>query len=110
VEQKGELYLCCAPSQALRNKSLIYAELLPGGLDPMIIAKKIRNEFLSSLNTIDSQQVQSLSLFIQSASIDEFIRTLPNGQSKITSLHREQASKKPISLDGKDNEAIEQSN
>jgi hypothetical protein len=89
---------------------LIYAELLPGGLDPMIIAKKIRNEFLSSLNTDNSQQVQSLSLFIQSASIDEFIRTLPNGQSKITSLHRGQASKKPISLDGKDNEAIEQSN
>jgi hypothetical protein len=75
----------------------------------MIIAKKIRNEFLSSLNTDNSQQVQSLSLFIQSASIDEFIRTLPNGQSKITSLHREQASKKPIS-DGKDNEDIEQSN
>jgi predicted ribosome quality control (RQC) complex YloA/Tae2 family protein len=110
VEQKGELYLCCAPSQALRSKSLIYAELLPGGLDPMIIAKKIRNEFFSSLNTDNSQQVQPLSLFIQSASIDEFIRTLPNGQSKITSLHREQASQKPFSLDGKDNEAIEQSN
>lgn len=110
VEQKGELYLCCAPSQALRNKSLIYADLLPGGLDPMNIAKKIRNEFLSSLDTDNSQQVESLSLFIRSASTDEFIRTLPNGQSKITSLHREQASKKPISLGGKDSEALEQSN
>jgi hypothetical protein len=110
VEQKGELYLCCAPSQALRNKSLIYADLLPGGLDPMNIAKKIRNEFLSSLDTDNTQQVESLSLFIRSASTDEFIRTLPNGQSKITSLHREQASKKPISLGGKDSEALEQSN
>jgi hypothetical protein len=109
VEQKAELYLCCAPSQALRNKSLIYADLLPGGLDPMNIAKKIRNEFLSSLET-DSQQVQSLSLFIQSSTTDEFIRTLPNGQSKITSLHQEKARKKTISLDGKDSEALEQSN
>jgi hypothetical protein len=89
---------------------LIYADLLPGGLDPMNIAKKIRNEFLSSLDTDNTQQVESLSLFIRSASIDEFIRTLPNGQSKITSLHQEKASKKPISLDDKDSEALEQSN
>ena len=76
----------------------------------MNIAKKIRNEFLSSLDTDNTQQVESFSLFIRSASTDEFIRTLPNGQSKIKSLHREQASKKPISSGGKDSEVPEQSN
>jgi predicted ribosome quality control (RQC) complex YloA/Tae2 family protein len=88
VEQQGGLYLCCGPSRAIRNRSLIYADLLPGGLDPMNIAKKLRSEFLSSLDAENSREEQSLSMFIRSTNADDFVRSLPNGQSKVSGMQR----------------------
>jgi predicted ribosome quality control (RQC) complex YloA/Tae2 family protein len=88
VEQQGGLYLCCGPSRAIRNRSLIYADLWPGGLDPMNIAKKLRSEFLSSLDAENSREEQSLSMFIRSTNADDFVRSLPNGQSKVSGMQR----------------------
>ena len=110
IEQNGSFFLCCGPGQAIRDKSLVCADLLPGGLDPMNVAKKIRNEFLSSLDAGSDRQKQALLSFIQSTNADEFIRTLPSGQSKITNLHRESTSKRPVLLRDENSEGLEQSN
>jgi predicted ribosome quality control (RQC) complex YloA/Tae2 family protein len=108
VEQQGAFYLCCGPSRAIRNRSLIYADLLPGALDPMIVAKKLRSEFLSLVHGDNSQLAQSLSMFIQSANADEYIRSLPHGQSKISGIHR--TGSRYASQNDRNNESNEQSN
>jgi hypothetical protein len=76
----------------------------------MNVAKKIRNEFLSSLDSDSDRQKQALLSFIQSTNADEFIRTLPSGQSKIVALYRESTSKGPNSPRYENSEGLEQSN
>ena len=76
----------------------------------MNVAKKIRNEFLSSLDSDNDRQRQALISFIQSTNADEFIRTLPSGQSKIAALYRESTSKRPNLLRYENSEGLEQSN
>ena len=110
TERNGSFFLCCGPGQAIRDKSLVCADLLPGGLDPMNVAKKIRNEFLSSLDSDSDRQKEALLSFIQSTNADEFIRTLPSGQSKIAALYRESTSKGPNLLKYENSEGLEQSN
>jgi hypothetical protein len=96
IEQKGNFFLCCGPIQPIKNRALVSASLLPGGLDPMSAAKKVKNEFISILAG-DTNQKMSLLQFVKNMSLDDFVRTLPTGQSKITNFGRDRADKILIS-------------
>ncbi len=78
--------IVCGPLNAIRKRSLVYASLLPGGSDPMNLAKKIKSEFVRVISEFDS----NLSDYLKRLILDEFIRTLPSGQSKIVSVERGQ--------------------
>jgi predicted ribosome quality control (RQC) complex YloA/Tae2 family protein len=99
VEQKEGYLLCCGPIQAIKNRSLAYASLLPGGLDPMNAAKKVKNEFLSILGGETIEKKSSLSQFVKNISLDDFVRTLPTGKSRMTSFVRIGLDKKTISAE-----------
>src|SRR5215472_11171372 len=79
--------LTCGPSNCIRKRSIVYAQLLPGGTDPNNIAKKIKTELYkaayASTNPGDDKYAQ-LGDFIKSISIDDLIRTIPTGHSKIS--------------------------
>jgi predicted ribosome quality control (RQC) complex YloA/Tae2 family protein len=71
--------LFCGPADAIKKRSLIYSILVPGGSDPANIAKKIKSEFVR-----ESGDDNELAGFIKSLSVDEFVRTIPYGKSKIS--------------------------
>jgi hypothetical protein len=83
--------------QAIKNRSLVYAFLSPGGLDPMTAAKKIKNEFVSKLAGDSDQKKLSVLQFVRSVSLDDFVRTLPTGQTKISNPGRERMDKRLVS-------------
>ena len=98
IEQKENYFLCCGPIRPIKDRALISASLLPGGLDPMSTAKKVKNEFTSIL-AADINQKMSLLQFVKDMSLDDFVRILPTGQSKITNFGRDRADKMLISPD-----------
>lgn len=73
----------CGPADAIRKRSLIYSILLPTGSDPMNLAKKIKSEFVRLAG--DNKELAD---FIKSMSVEEFVRTLPYGQSKVSFTER----------------------
>lgn len=75
--------LVCGPVDAVKKSSLVYSLLLPGTMDPTNIAKKIKNEFIR----VASDHAELLD-FIKTISIDDFVRTIPYGQSKISFTER----------------------
>ena len=75
--------LFCGPADAIKKRSLIYSILVPGGSDPANIAKKIKSEFIR-----ESGDDNELAGFIKSLSVDEFVRTIPYGKSKISFTER----------------------
>jgi predicted ribosome quality control (RQC) complex YloA/Tae2 family protein len=75
--------LFCGPADAIKKRSLIYSILVPGGSDPANIAKKIKSEFVR-----ESGEDNELAGFIKSLSVDEFVRTIPYGKSKISFTER----------------------
>ena len=75
--------LFCGPADAIKKRSLIYSILVPGGSDPANIAKKIKSEFVR-----ESGDDNELAGFIKSLSVDEFVRTIPYGKSKISFTER----------------------
>lgn len=75
--------LFCGPADAIKKRSLIYSILVPGGSDPSNIAKKIKSEFVR-----ESGDDNELAGFIKSLSVDEFVRTIPYGKSKISFTER----------------------
>jgi hypothetical protein len=75
--------LVCGPIDAVKKSSLVYSVLLPGTMDPTNIAKKIKNEFVR----VTSDHTDLLD-FIKTISIDDFVRTIPYGQSKISFTER----------------------
>jgi predicted ribosome quality control (RQC) complex YloA/Tae2 family protein len=85
-KQKEDFFLCCGPLPAIKASSLMYAGLLPGGHDPINAAKKVRNEFVSVLAGSTKQIELSLLHFVKNMSLDDYIRALPTGQSRITNL------------------------
>ncbi len=58
---------------------MVFASLLPGGSDPMNLAKKVKSEFVRVISEFDSD----LADYLKKIVLDEFIRMLPSGQSKI---------------------------
>jgi predicted ribosome quality control (RQC) complex YloA/Tae2 family protein len=79
--------IVCGPSNAIRRRSLVYASLLPGGSDPMNLAKKVKSEFVRVISEFDSD----LADYLKKIVLDEFIRMLPSGQSKIERIERGQS-------------------
>ena len=87
VQIEKKYSIVCGPLNAVRKRSLVFASLLPGGTDPMNLAKKVKSEFVRAISEFD----QSLAEYCKKISLDEFIRMLPTGQSKIERAERGQA-------------------
>jgi predicted ribosome quality control (RQC) complex YloA/Tae2 family protein len=74
--------LMCGPLEAVKKKSIAYCVLLPGGNDPTNMAKKFKQEMVKVCTDI-SQEFKDLLDYLKSISIDEIVKTIPHGQSKI---------------------------
>jgi len=86
IENKRYRFVC-GPSSAIQKRSLVLASLLPGGSDPMYLAKKIKSEFVRVISDFDSD----LADYLKRVNLDEIIRILPSGQSKIERIERGQS-------------------
>jgi predicted ribosome quality control (RQC) complex YloA/Tae2 family protein len=71
--------LVCGPEEAIKKRSMFYAVLLQGGMDPMNAAKKVKSEFVKIAN--DNIKITES---IKHMSLDEFVRALPTGQSRLS--------------------------
>ena len=74
------------PINAIKKRSLVCASLLPGGSDPMNLAKKLKSEFVRVISEFDSD----LADYLKKVLLDDFIRVLPTGQSKIEHIEKGQ--------------------
>jgi NFACT protein RNA binding domain len=79
MSNNNKFALVCGPIDAIKKRALIYSILLPGSIDPTNIAKKIKSEFIR----VAADHTELLD-FIKSISVDDFVRTIPYGQSKIS--------------------------
>ena len=77
--------LLCGPEEAIKKCSIFYAVLLQGGMDPRNVAKKVRSEFvkIAKDNTKIAESIKHIS-------VDEFVRALPTGQSRLSFTARGQ--------------------
>ncbi|MEO9363875.1 MAG: NFACT RNA binding domain-containing protein, partial [Nitrososphaera sp.] len=75
--------LVCGPEEAVKKRSLVYAVLLQGGLDPMSAAKKAKAALVSAAAADDGKE-EELAETVKRISLDDFVRALPTGQSKIS--------------------------
>jgi hypothetical protein len=66
--------------------------LLQGGMDPMNAAKRVKSEFVRIAN--DNIQIAES---IKHISLDEFVRALPTGQSRLSFTARGQQQQLPES-------------
>lgn len=80
----GRETLVCGPEEAIKKRALFYAVLLQGGMDPMTAAKKAKSEFVKIAG--DSEMAET----IKRISLDDFVRALPTGQSRISFTARGQ--------------------
>ena len=74
--------LMCGPQEAVKKKSIAYCVLLPGGNDPTNVAKKFKQELVRVCSDI-TEEFKELLEYLKSISIDEIVKTIPHGQSKI---------------------------
>ena len=74
--------LMCGPQEAVKKKSIAYCVLLPGGNDPTNMAKKFKQEMVGVCSNA-SEEFKDLLDHLKSLSIDEIVKTIPHGQSKI---------------------------
>ena len=77
--------LLCGPEEAVKKRSIFYTVLLQGGVDPMNAAKKVKSEFVKIAGE-NTKIVES----IKHVSLDEFVRALPTGQSRLSFTARGQ--------------------
>jgi predicted ribosome quality control (RQC) complex YloA/Tae2 family protein len=76
VKIKDKLTLMCGAPDSVKQNSLFYILIAPNGTEVSEIAKKIKAEFVKIVG-------DELSDFAKSLSIDEIIRSIPTGKSKI---------------------------
>jgi predicted ribosome quality control (RQC) complex YloA/Tae2 family protein len=84
IQLDGRETLVCGPEEAIKKRALFYAVLLQGGMDPMTAAKKAKSEFVKIAG--DSEIAET----IKRISLDDFVRALPTGQSRISFTARGQ--------------------
>lgn len=87
VKIENRYTIVCGPFDAIRKRSLVCASLLPGGSDPMNLAKKLKSEFVRVISEFDSD----LADYLKKVVLDDFIRVLPTGQSKIVRMEKGQS-------------------
>jgi predicted ribosome quality control (RQC) complex YloA/Tae2 family protein len=87
VQLEGKETLVCGPEESIKKKAIFYAVLLQGGMDPMTAAKKCKSEFVKIAGDTDVAET------IKRISLDDFVRALPTGQSRISFTARGQADK-----------------
>jgi predicted ribosome quality control (RQC) complex YloA/Tae2 family protein len=85
VQLNGRETLVCGPEEAIKKRSIFYAVLLQGGMDPMNVAKKVKSEFVK----IADNNIK-IAESIKHISFDDFVRALPAGQSKMSFTARGQ--------------------
>jgi predicted ribosome quality control (RQC) complex YloA/Tae2 family protein len=76
--------LVCGPEESIKKRALFYAVLLQGGMDPMTAAKKTKSEFVKIAGDTEIAET------IKRISLDDFVRALPTGQSRISFTARGQ--------------------
>ena len=76
VKMKEKLTLMCGSPDSVKRNSLLYALIAPNGTEVSEVAKKIKVEFVKVAG-------DELSDFAKTLSIDEIIRAMPTGKSKI---------------------------
>ena len=90
----------CGPVDAVKEKSVLYSTLLPGGYDPMEITKKLKNELYRASTEAkylnQNGAGEDLSSYIKGISYDEIIMTLPAGKSKISQTTKGEAMLRAI--------------
>jgi predicted ribosome quality control (RQC) complex YloA/Tae2 family protein len=95
VRLNGRETLVCGPEEAIKNKAIFYAVLLQGGMDPMTVAKKTKSEFVKIAAAGDDNSEETAET-IKRISLDDFVRALPTGQSRISFTakgHQQQVDK-----------------
>ncbi len=87
VKIENRYTIVSGPLNAIKKRSLVFVSLLPGGSDPMNLAKKIKSEFVRVISEFDSD----LADYLKKVLLDDFIRMMPTGQSKIEHIERGQS-------------------
>jgi len=77
--------LVCGPEECIKKKAMFYSVLLQGGMDPMTAAKKAKSEFVKIAGDGDVAET------IKRISLDDFVRALPTGQSRLSFTARGQS-------------------
>jgi hypothetical protein len=72
--------------------------LSQGGMDPMAAAKKVKSEFVKIAGDTEVAE------FIKRINLDDFVRALPTGQSRISFTARGQQQEMPSMAAGTDEE------
>ena len=75
--------IICGPVESIKLKSIIYSILVPGTIDPMNAAKKIKTELINN-----SKNNAEMIEFLKRMSLDDIIRVLPSGKIKISSSEK----------------------
>jgi predicted ribosome quality control (RQC) complex YloA/Tae2 family protein len=81
--------LVCGPEEAIKSRAVFYSVLLQGGMDPMTAAKKAKSEFVKIAGEGEVAET------IKRISLDDFVRALPTGQSRISFTARGQHQPAP---------------
>jgi predicted ribosome quality control (RQC) complex YloA/Tae2 family protein len=91
--------LVCGPEEAIKKRSIFYAVLLQGGMDPMNVAKKVKSEFVKIADN-NGKIAES----IKHISFDDFVRALPTGQSRLsfTARGQQQHVQPPVAVEAGD--------
>ena len=76
VEHEGEYLLMCGPAESVAKRASPYITIEPTGMDMINVAKKIRAEFIR-------MEVPGAA----NHTIDDFVRVMPAGKSRITGVH-----------------------
>ena len=82
-ENNNNYKIICGPLESVKSKCIIYTILLPGTIDPMIGAKKIKTELINN-----SQNDSDMAEYLKKISLDDIIRVLPSGKIKIISSEK----------------------
>jgi predicted ribosome quality control (RQC) complex YloA/Tae2 family protein len=83
TKENNNYKMICGPVESIKSKSIIHSILMPGTIDPMHGAKKIKAELINN-----SQNKEELIEFLKKVALDDIIRVLPSGKIKITLSER----------------------
>ena len=110
AQLNGREVLVCGPEEAIKKRSMFYAVLLQGGMDPMNAAKKVKSEFVKAAGD-DDDDSSDIVESIRQISLDDFVRALPTGQSRVSFTakgQQEQQQQQQLSVQSAEEGAAEE--